>query len=71
MRLIKAYLLRLYADTEVTERICGDIRPVDGKSSYPFKNANEFLILLRGLIGEPAHTTISESNAVAGEKEDH
>jgi len=34
MRLIKTYLLRLYADTDVSERICGDVQPLDEKQSY-------------------------------------
>ena len=36
MRLIKTYLLRLYADTDVSERICGDVQPLDEKQSYSF-----------------------------------
>ncbi len=36
MRLIKTYLLRLYADTDASERICGDVRLLDEKRSYSF-----------------------------------
>jgi hypothetical protein len=56
MRLIKTYLLRIYADTEVTQRICGDIRPVDEKHSYPFKNIDELITYL-------GHWIMNASNA--------
>jgi hypothetical protein len=63
MRLIKTYLLRLYTDTEATERICGDIRPVEEKHTYPFKNTNDFLILLRRLVGESQNASILQGDA--------
>lgn len=46
MRLIKTYLLRLYADTDVSERICGDVQPLDEKQSYSFKNLTELTVLM-------------------------
>jgi hypothetical protein len=70
MRLIKTYLLRLYTDSEVTERICGDIRPVAGKHKYPFKNANEFSNLLQRLAGEPEPSTPAQTGAGLPEKDD-
>jgi hypothetical protein len=55
MRLIKTYRLRIYADTDTSERICGDVHPLDEKRSYPFKNADELTVLLRKLAGEAPH----------------
>lgn len=57
MRLIKTYLLRLYADTDALERICGDLRPIDAKRSYSFKNLDEFTVLISQLALKPSRST--------------
>lgn len=70
MRLIKTYLLRLYADTDASERICGDVRPLDEKQSYSFKNLDEFTVLLSQLVVKPSHSTPPQKRTDSGEKED-
>lgn len=55
MRLMKTFLLRFYTDTEVEERCCGDIRPLEENQSFPFKNMNEFTDLLQDLVKGPLH----------------
>jgi hypothetical protein len=61
MRLIKTYLLRLYADTDASERICGDIRPLDEDQSYPFKNMDDLAFHLHQLVLKPSPATPKES----------
>ena len=68
MRLIKTYLLRLYADTDASERICGDIRPFDEKQSYSFKNLDEFTALMRQLVVKPSHSTPPQKQTDSREK---
>lgn len=70
MRLIKTYLLRLYADTDVSERICGDIRFLDGKRSYSFKNLDEFTALMRQLATKPSYCTPPQKRTDPREKGD-
>lgn len=52
MRLIKTFILRLYTDPEQREQICGDLRALPGKNTFPFKNKSEFLNLLYRLVNE-------------------
>jgi hypothetical protein len=70
MRLIKTYLLRLYADTDASERICGDVRPLDEKRSYSFKNLNDFIVLMRQLAGIPSHSILPQKRTDSPEKGD-
>ena len=71
MRLIKTYLLRLYADTDASERICGDVRPLDEKRSYSFKNLDEFTVLMRQLAMKPSHCTPTQKRTDSREKGDN
>jgi hypothetical protein len=68
MRLIKTYLLRLYADTDASERICGDLRPLDEKQSYSFKNVNELNLLLRQLADKPPCPTTTQKRTDSREE---
>ena len=52
MRLIKTFFLRLYIDAELREQICGDLRVLPGKKTFPFKNNSELLNLLYRLVNE-------------------
>ncbi len=70
MRLIKAYLLRLYADTDASERICGDVRPLDEKRSYSFKNLDELTLLMRQLAVKPSHPTLPQKRTDLREEGD-
>jgi hypothetical protein len=62
MRLIKTYLLHLYTDTDVTERICGDIRPLDEDQSYPFKNIDDLVSRLHQWKLKPSPATPSKDS---------
>ena len=70
MRLTKTYLLRLYADTDASERICGDVRPLDEKQSYSFKNLDEFTVLMRQLATKPSHSTSPQKQTDSREEGD-
>jgi hypothetical protein len=50
MRLIKTFILRLYFDPEIPDRLCGDMHPLEDAENYPFKNRMEFQELLLRLI---------------------
>jgi hypothetical protein len=54
MRLIKTFILRLYTDTELREKICGDLQALPGRKTLPFKNKIELLDLLQHLTDEEA-----------------
>jgi hypothetical protein len=71
MRLIKTYLLRLYVDTDASEQICGDLCPLNEHKSYPFKNMNDFAVLLRQFNNKPARTTTPHEWDDSQEKVDY
>ena len=58
MRQIKTYILRLYTDIKIPERICGDLQALPERTAIPFKSYAELLNLLLQPTGEPA-TNIS------------
>lgn len=68
MRLIKTYLLRLYADTDASERICGDVQPLDEKRSYSFKNLTEFTVLMLQFVVKPSPATPLQKRIDSREK---
>ncbi len=49
MRLIRTFILRLYTDPEMREKICGDVQALPGRKSYLFKNYTELLDRLHQL----------------------
>ena len=65
MRSLISFVLRMYIDSDVPERLCGELRPLGGTQFYPFKNENEFEALLRQLIGKmsPPETNLSEPHS--------
>lgn len=70
MRLIKTYLLHLYADSDASERICGDVQSLDEKRRYSFKNLDEFSMLMRQLVVKPSHATPPQKRTDSHEKGD-
>jgi len=62
MRSIKTYLLRLYTDTDVAERICGDIRPLAEDQIYSFKNIEELVSRLYQWLLKTAPDTRSKDS---------
>jgi hypothetical protein len=54
MRSIKTFILRLYTDPEIREKICGDLQALPGRSPFPFKSSAELLHLLHNLTNEEA-----------------
>jgi hypothetical protein len=53
MRSIKTFILHLYVDPDVPDRLCGDVRPLEERAVCPFKNQTELEELLRRLVGKP------------------
>lgn len=49
MRLIKTFILRLYTDSELREKNCGDLQALPGRKTFSFKNNVELLNLLHHL----------------------
>jgi hypothetical protein len=49
MRFVQTFLLRLYVDTQTPDRLCGELRPVEKRETYPFKNETSLMELLRQL----------------------
>lgn len=68
MRLIKTYLLRLYADTDASERICGNLQPLDEKQSYSFKNLTELTVLMLHFLEKPSPATTLKKRIDSREK---
>jgi hypothetical protein len=66
VRHIKTFILRLYIDPDVPERLCGDVRSLEEPGNYPFKDLMEFDKLLHSLSrncpyqkkGHPARTRV-------------
>jgi hypothetical protein len=52
MRLIKTFILRLYTDSELSEKTCGDLQALPGRKPLTFKNNAELLNLLQHLANE-------------------
>jgi len=50
MRRIKTFILRLYIDPELCEQIRGDLRPLPGQKTFPFKHNADLLVLLHCLV---------------------
>jgi hypothetical protein len=50
MRFIKTFVLHIYFDPEVPERLCGEVRSLEDTENRPFKNRIEFDALLRRLV---------------------
>lgn len=49
MRFVQTFLLRLYVDTQFPDRLCGDLRPVEKRETFPFKNETGLMELLQQL----------------------
>jgi hypothetical protein len=49
MRFIRTFILRLYTDPEMREKICGDVQALPGCKPHPFKNYTELLDRLHQL----------------------
>lgn len=49
MRFVQTFLLRLYVDTQSPDRLCGELRPVEKRETYPFKNEISLKELLQRL----------------------
>lgn len=66
MRSIKSFVLHIYIDPDAPERLCGDLRPLDGTQIYPFMNENEFEALLHQLLEKmfPSETNLLEPDSV-------
>ena len=67
MRFSNTYLLRLYVDTDESERICGNLFPVSKKQVFSFKNANELIALLQRSFCLPPKTLSPHKNEDSGE----
>jgi hypothetical protein len=52
MRFIKTFVLRLYTDPEMQEKICGDLQSLPEHKAIPFKNEAELLKLLHKPMNE-------------------
>ncbi|MDD5368361.1 MAG: hypothetical protein PHQ40_04705 [Anaerolineaceae bacterium] len=58
MRFIKTFILHLFVDPAVPDRLCGDVRLLEEQANYPFKRQIELEELLHMLIGKsPAAMT--------------
>ena len=53
MRFVQTFLLRIYVDTQSPDRLCGDLRPIDKRETYPFKNETGLMELLQQLSRPP------------------
>lgn len=64
MRSIKTFILHLYMDAYVPERVCGDVRALEEDDGVPFKNILELENVLRRFIfkSPTATGTRPESN---------
>jgi hypothetical protein len=49
MRHIRTFLLRLYVDPDVPDRLCGDLRPLETREVCPFKDETGLVKLLQKL----------------------
>lgn len=56
MRFIRTFLVRLYMDTDAPDRLCGELRPVETRGTYPFKNEYSLTELLLRLSIENANS---------------
>jgi hypothetical protein len=54
MRAIKTFVLHLYIDPDAPERLCGDVRLLEGRGNFSFKNQVELEELLHRLCKKPA-----------------
>lgn len=52
MRLIKTYILRLNIDSEVPERLCGDVQALPKLETFLYKNEVDLTVLLHRLAGQ-------------------
>jgi hypothetical protein len=70
MRFMKTFVLHLYIDSNVPDRICGDIRPLDETGVYPFKALRDFETVLLQLANkrqpDKKDSSISNSNPDIG-----
>jgi hypothetical protein len=46
MRFIRTFLLTLYVAPDAPDRLCGDLRPLETREVYPFKNETGLMKLL-------------------------
>jgi len=65
MRFIKTFVLHIYFDPEVPERLCGEVHTLEDIENHPFKNWIEFDRLLRCLVSgahnQPINTPGTDS----------
>ncbi len=60
MRLVKTFILHLYVDTNVLERLCGDVRSLEEKESTSFKDKYELERLLHRCITKSLPPPVSQ-----------
>ncbi len=49
MRFVQTFLLRIYVDPQFPSRLCGELRPIEKREIYPFKNETSLMELLQQL----------------------
>lgn len=52
MRFIKTFVVRLYVDSEESDRLCGNFRVLSDSRLISFKNQTDFILLLRQCISQ-------------------
>jgi len=62
MRSIRTFVLHLYTDPNVPDRLCGDLHPVEESDVWSFKNPTELEELLRQFIYKTFSVQIPAAN---------
>lgn len=66
MRFIKTFVLHIYFDPEVPERLCGEVRSLDDTKNHLFKNWIEFDGLLHRLVSGAHNRPINPPGTDSG-----
>lgn len=53
MRFTKTFIVHLYFDEDIPERLCGNIRGMEDPENHPFKSQTEFITVLHQLVRKP------------------
>jgi len=53
MRFIKTFVLHIYIDPDAPDRLCGDLRPLETREVYPFKDQTGLMKLLQKMSVPP------------------